>query len=61
MLPYTGNIWPGNFWQTTQVKAIGEEKFGKKLQSVHMPNIFSMYAKYIFNVSANIGKENYSE
>ena len=29
VLPYTGNIWWGKFWQTIQVKAIGEEKFGE--------------------------------
>ena len=25
----TGNIWWGKFWQTIQVKAIGEKKIGE--------------------------------
>ena len=32
------------------------EILANKLQSVHMP-----YAKYIFRVSVNIGKENFAE
>ena len=32
------------FWRVIQVKAIGEKKIGHiKLQSVHMPNTFSVY------------------
>ena len=33
----------GKFWRTIQVKAIGEEKLANKLQSVYMPNTFSVY------------------
>ena len=28
-IPYMENIWWEKFWRTIQVKAIGEEKFGK--------------------------------
>ena len=43
----------GKFWQTVQVKTIGEEKFGEKLVSA--------YDKYIFSVSVNTGGENCGE
>ena len=43
----------GKFWQTTQVKTIGKENLANKLQSVHMPNTFSVYL--------NIGKENFGK
>ena len=44
----------GNIWQTVQVKAIGKEKFGEQAT-------VSVYAKYIFGVSVNIGEENFGE
>ena len=33
----------GKFWQTMQVKTIGEEHLVNKQQSVHMPYTFFMY------------------
>ena len=51
-----GNIWRGKFWQTIQVKAIGEENLANKLQSVYVPNTFSVYSIY---VSASIGEKNF--
>ena len=47
VLPYMGK-----FWQTIQVKPIGEEKFGKGAT-------VSAYPKYIFGVFVNIGEENF--
>ena len=44
----------GKFWRTMQVTTIGEEKFGEKLQSVHI-------SLYVFRVSVNIGKENFDK
>ena len=41
----------GKVCRTVQVKAIGKEKFGT----------VSAYAKYIFSVSVNNGKENFGE
>ena len=35
-----GNFGGRKFWQTIQVKAIGEENLANKLQSVYMPNTF---------------------
>ena len=44
----------GKFWQTIQVKAIGEEKFDESAAA-------SAYAKYIFGISVNIGRENFGK
>ena len=40
-----------NFWQTIQVKVIGEEKFDEYGK-------VSKYAKYSFAIFVNTGKEN---
>ena len=50
---YKYRIYTGKFWPTIQVKAIGEEKFVNKLQSVHMPNTFPVYL--------NIGSKNFGK
>ena len=49
MVPYTGK-----FWRTIQVKAIGKENFGEDAK-------VSAYAKYIFTVYVNIGRENFGK
>ena len=50
---YKYRSYMGKFWQTIQVITIGEENLANKLQSVHMPNTFSVYL--------NIGKENFGK
>ena len=43
-----------NFWQTMQVKANGDEKFGEQAT-------VSAYAIYVVHVSVNIGEEDFGE
>ena len=50
---YKYRSYMAKFWQTIQVKTIGEENLANKLQSVYMPNTFSVYL--------NIGKENFGK
>ena len=44
----------GNFWQTIQVKVIGEEKFDEYGK-------VSKHANYSFAIFVNAGKENLGE
>ena len=41
------NFGGGNFWQTIQIKSIGEENLANKLKSVHMPNTFLLYLQIL--------------